>query len=137
MQVSNKDKLLIFCVSLSLISLLLFSAFLIYQNYRREKIFLMGKILCTQIMNAEITYYRENGKYLINDKVSFNDYYPLDARTNPYFSVFSTYPVGKNKQGFTLFGSLEMKNYKLEVVFDNESETKSIKNIDVKIIKNK
>ncbi len=137
MQVSNKDKLLIFCVSLSLISLLLFSAFLIYQNYRREKIFLMGKILCTQIMNAEITYYRENGKYLINDRVSFNDYYPLDARTNPYFSVFSTYPVGKNKQGFTLFGSLEMKNYKLEVVFDNESETKSIKNIDVKIIKNK
>lgn len=88
-------------------------------------------------MNAEITYYRENGKYLINDRVSFNDYYPLDARTNPYFSVFSTYPVGKNKQGFTLFGSLEMKNYKLEVVFDNESETKSIKNIDVKIIKNK
>ena len=88
-------------------------------------------------MNAEITYYRETGKYLINDKVSFNNYYPLDARTNPYFSVFSTYPVGKNKQKITLFGSLKMKNYKLEVVFDNESETGSVKKIDVKIVENK
>lgn len=137
MSVSNKDKLTIFFVSLSLILLLLLSAFLIYENYSREKIFLTGKILCTQIMNAEITYYRENGKYLINDKVSFNDYYPLDARTNPYFSVFSTYPIDENKQGLTVFGSLSMEKYKLNVVFDNNSETKTLKTIDVKIVKNK
>lgn len=137
MSVSNKDKLTIFFVSLSLIFLLLISAYLIYENYSREKIFLTGKILCTQIMNAEITYYRENGKYLINDKVSFNDYYPLDARTNPYFSVFSTYPIGENKQEIILFGSLDMEKYNLKVVFDNNSETKTLKNIDIKIIKNK
>lgn len=137
MSVSNKDKLTIFFVFLSLIFLLLISAYLIYENYSREKIFLTGKILCTQIMNAEITYYRENGKYLINDKVSFNDYYPLDARTNPYFSVFSTYPIGEDKQEIILFGSLDMEKYNLKVVFDNNSETKTLKNIDIKIIKNK
>lgn len=137
MSVSNKDKLTIFFVSLSLIFLLLISAYLIYENYSREKIFLTGKILCTQIMNAEITYYRENGKYLINDKVSFNDYYPFDARTNPYFSVFSTYPIGEDKQEIILFGSLDMEKYNLKVVFDNNSETKTLKNIDIKIIKNK
>lgn len=137
MSVSNKDKLTIILVSLLLIIFLLSSAFLIYKDYEKEKIFLMGKILCTQIMNAEITYYRENGKYLVNNKISFNDYYPIDVRTNPYFSIFSTYPIDENKQGLTLFGSFEMEKYELQVVFDNNSKTQSLKNVDVKIIKNK
>jgi hypothetical protein len=86
-------------------------------------------------MNASIKYYKEHGVYLQNDKVSVNEEYPLDARTNPYFSVFSTYPVDENTQGISVFGTINNKNYEMRVVFNKDDEIKSIRNIKVKTIK--
>ena len=86
-------------------------------------------------MNASIKYYKEHGVYLQNDKVSVNEEYPLDARTNPYFSVFSTYPVDENTQGISVFGTINNKNYEMRAVFNKDDEIKSIRNIKVKTIK--
>lgn len=78
---------------------------------------------------------KEHGVYLQNDKVSVNEEYPLDARTNPYFSVFSTYPVDENTQGISVFGTINNKNYEMRAVFNKDDEIKSIRNIKVKTIK--
>lgn len=107
---------------------------LIYQNYKNERCLLNGKILCAQIMSASINYYRTNGKYLVNDKVSFNDDL-LDARTNPYFSIFSTYPVDENTQGISVFGTVEGTDYELRTVFDNNAEPLPLKKIKIQTIK--
>ena len=109
---------------------------LIYQNYRKERILLNGKILCAQIMSASISYYKKNGEYLVNDKVSFNDEY-LDARTNPYFSLFSTYPIDENTEGISVFGTIDGTDYELRAAFNKEAEPQSIKNIKIQIIKHK
>ena len=109
---------------------------LIYQNYRKERILLNGKILCAQIMSASISYYKKNGEYLVNDKVSFNDEY-LDARTNPYFSLFSTYPIDENTEGISVFGTIDGTDYELRAAFNKEAEPQSIKNIKIQTIKHK
>jgi hypothetical protein len=88
-------------------------------------------------MNASITYYKNNGKYLVNDKVSFNEEYPLDARTNPYFSTFSTYPIDENTQGISVFGNIEGTDYELRVVFNNNDKPQSLRNIKIQTIKYK
>lgn len=109
---------------------------LVYQRYLREEMLSSGQILCNQIMNANLTYYSEHGIYLTNDKVSFNKDFPLDARTNPYFSVFSTYPLENNKQGITVFGSDKMQNYEIRLEYDEEvSKSKSIKDLKMKVVK--
>ena len=83
----KKETLRLFIVFFLLFAIVAFTVKFIFQNYRRERFLLNGKILCAQLMSASIKYYRENGKYLENDKVSFNDDY-IDARNNPYFSIF-------------------------------------------------
>ena len=110
---------------------------LIYQNYKESKSLLNGRVLCTQIMNASITYYKNNGIYLVNDKVSFNEDYPFDARTNPYFSTFSTYPIDENTQGISVYGNIEGTDYELKVVFNKDDEPKSLRNIKIQTIKHK
>ena len=110
---------------------------LIYQNYKESKSLLNGRVLCTQIMSASITYYKNNGVYLVNDKVSFNEDYPLDARTNPYFSTFSTYPIDENTQGISVYGNVDGTDYELKVVFNKNDEPKSLRNIKIQTIKHK
>ncbi len=132
----NSRELLFTLVAISMVIVLLIAAvYIINTNYRKEKYLETGKILCTQLMNASITYYHEHGKYLINEKVSFNHDYPFDARTNLYFSVFSTYPTTTGKQVLLFFGSNEMKNYELRVIFDKYAETTNLKNIKVEVLK--
>ena len=109
---------------------------LTYQNYRRDRFLLNGKILCVQTMSASILYYRDTGKYLENDKVSFNDYY-LDARTNPYFSIFSTYPIDENTQGISVFGTVEGTDYELKTSFNKDAEPLPLKKIKIQTIKYK
>lgn len=123
--------IIVFCL---LTIAIILSVKLIYQNYSKERMLLNGKILCVQIMSASIHYYRESGIYLVNDKVSFNDYY-LDARTNPYFSFYSTYPVDKNRQGISVFGTIDGIDYELKTVFNNDSEPLPLKDIKIQTIK--
>ena len=126
--------ILVFCL---LIIAIIISMNLVYQNYKEGKLLLNGRVLCCQIMNASITYYKNNGKYLINDKVSINDEYPLDARTNPYFSTFSTYPIDENNQGISVFGTIEGTDYELKVIFNKDDEPTSLRNIKIQTIKHK
>lgn len=125
---------LIFCL---LSIAIVISLKLIYKNYQDSKFLINGKILCAQIMNASITYYKETGKYLINDKVSVNDKYPLDARTNPYFSTFSTYPIDEKTQGISVFGTIDGTDYELKVIFNKDDEPKALKNLKIQTIKHK
>ncbi|MCR4662886.1 MAG: hypothetical protein K5622_03240, partial [Endomicrobiaceae bacterium] len=81
-------------------------------------------------------YYRDHGKYLVNDKVSFNEEY-LDARRNPYFSIFSTYPVDENTQGISVFGTVEGTDYELKLVFNKEDEPQPLKKLKIQTIKYK
>ncbi len=110
---------------------------LISQNYREGKLLLNGRVLCAQIMSTSISYYKHNGKYLVNDKVSFNEEYPLDARTNPYFSLFSTYPIDENTQGISVFGTIDNTDYELKVIFNKDDEPQSLRNIKIQTIKHK
>ena len=120
--------ILVFCL---LTIAIVISIKLVYQNYKESKLLLNGRVLCTQIMNASIRYYKAKGVYLINDKVSVNDEYPIDARTNPYFSVFSTYPIDENTQGISVFGNIEGTDYELRVVFNNNDKPQSLRNIKI------
>jgi hypothetical protein len=133
----NKEKIVNIIIFVFLLVALTISVQLIFQNYRMDKLLLNGRVLCCQIMNASITYYKNNGKYLVNDKVSINNEYPLDARTNPYFSVFSTYPIDENTQGISVFGTIYGTDYELKVIFNKDDEPKSLKNIEVQTIKYK
>ncbi len=134
METEKKEKLLTICVVSITLILLILATHLLIKNYTMEKKFETGKILCVQLLNASITHYHRTGKYLVNDKVTHNEEYPFDARTNPYFSVFSTYPAGGRKQAISVFGSGEMDKYELRVVFDEDSETKNIKNIKIQTL---
>ena len=125
---------LVFCV---LTVIVVISIKLTYNNYQTSKQIFNGKVLCSALMNASIKYYKENGVYLENDKVSVNEEYPFDARTNPYFSVFSTYPVDENTQGISVFGTVNKKDYELKVVFNKDDDIKSIRNIKIQTIKQK
>jgi hypothetical protein len=62
---------------------------------------------------------------------------PLDARNNPYFSVFSTYQINEKKQGITVFGSEEMEGYEIHLEFDDKEKIRSIKNLKMEVFKNK
>jgi len=110
---------------------------LIYQNYKKERLLLNGRVLCSQIMSASITYYKNNNIYLVNDKVSFNEAYHLDARTNPYFSTFSTYPIDEDHQGISVFGTIEGTDYELKTVFNKNDNPIPLKDIKIQIIKHK
>ena len=125
---------LVFCV---LTVVVVISMKLTYNNYQTSKQIFNGKVLCSEIMNASIKYYKENGVYLENDKVSVSEDYPFDARTNPYFSVFSTYKVDEKTQGISVFGTVNKKDYELKVVFDKDDDVKSIRNIKIQTIKHK
>ncbi len=131
----KKETIITFIVFCMLFVMVVISIKLTYRNYQLSKQLFNGNILCSLIMNASIKYYKEHGVYLQNDKVSVNEEYPLDARTNPYFSVFSTYPVDENTQGISVFGTINNKNYEMRVVFNKDDEIKSIRNIKVKTIK--
>ena len=131
----KKETIVTFIVFCMLIVIVVLSIKLTYKNYQLSKQLFNGNILCSQIMSASIKYYKEHGVYLENDRVSVNEEYPLDARTNPYFSVFSTYPVDENTQGISVFGTINNKKYEMRVVFNKEDEIKSIRNIKVKTIK--
>ena len=110
---------------------------LIYQNYKNERLLLNGRVLCSQIMSASITYYKNNNVYLVNDKVSFNEEYPLDARTNPYFSTFSTYPIDEDHQGISVFGTIEGTDYELKTIFNKNDNPLPLKDIKIQTIKHK
>jgi hypothetical protein len=125
---------LVFCF---LTIAIIFSIKLVYQNYKQNKFLLNGRVLCNEIMNASITYYKKNGEYLINDKVFENEEYPFDARTNPYFSIFSTYPIDENTQGISVFGTIDETDYELKVAFNKDDDPVSFKNLKIKVIKNK
>ena len=131
----KKETIITFIVFCMLFVMVVISIKLTYRSYQLSKQLFNGNILCSRIMNASIKYYKEHGVYLQNDKVSVNEEYPLDARTNPYFSVFSTYPVDENTQGISVFGTINNKNYEMRVVFNKDDEIKSIRNIKVKTIK--
>ncbi len=132
----KKETIITLIVFLFLTAAVVLSIKLTYQNYKKERILLNGKILCAQIMSASINYYRNNGKYLINDKVSFNDDL-LDARTNPYFSTFSTYPIDENTQGISVFGNIEGTDYELKITFNKADEPTPLKDLKIKTIKHK
>ncbi len=125
---------LVFCV---LVIVIVISINLTYKNYQISKQIFNGKVLCSELLNTSIKYYRENGHYLENDKVSVNYEYPFDARTNPYFSTFSTYPIDENTQGISVFGTVNNKNYELKVIFNKDDDIKSIRNIKIQTIKTK
>lgn len=131
----GKESLFTFSSIVLIIILLITAVCMINNNYRKERFLEIGKVLCTQLMNASITYYHEHGRYLVNDKVSFNHDYPFDARTNLYFSVFSTYPTTTGKQVILFFGSDEVKDYELRVIFDKYAETTNLKNINIEVLK--
>lgn len=132
----KKETIITLIVFLFLTTAVVLSIKLTYQNYRKERLLLNGKILCAQIMSASINYYRNNGKYLINDKVSFNDDL-LDARTNPYFSTFSTYPIDENTQGISVFGNIEGTDYELKITFNKDDEPTPLKDLKIQTIKHK
>ena len=108
----------------------------IFQSYKIERFLLNGKILCAQLMSASIKYYKETGIYLENDKVSFRDEY-IDARRNPYFSIFSTYPIDEKTQGISVFGTVEGNDYELRIAFNKDSEPQPLKNLKFQTIKRK
>ena len=124
---------LVFCF---LTFAIIISIRLVYKNYKKDRLLLNGKILCAQIMSASINYYRNNGKYLITDKVSFNDDL-IDARTNPYFSIFSTYPINEKTQGISVFGTVEGTDYELKLVFNKNDEPQPLKKLKIQTIKHK
>ena len=124
----------VFCVLVVVIAI---SIKLTYENYQISKQIFNGKVLCSELLNASIKYYRENGHYLENDRVSVNYDYHFDARTNPYFSTFSTYPIDENTQGISVFGTVNNKDYELKVVFNKDDDIKSIRNIKIETIKHK
>lgn len=124
--------IIVFCL---LICIIKFSVEFLLKEYNDSKIFLNGRILCTQLMNATITYYKAKGKYLVNDKVFSNDEYPIDARNNPYFSVFSTYPVDEYTQGISVFGTINGTKYELKVTFNKDAQPSSLKEIKIQTIK--
>ena len=132
----KKETIITLIVFLFLTAAVVLSIKLTYQNYRKERLLLNGKILCAQIMSASINYYRNSGKYLINDKVSFNDDL-LDARTNPYFSTFSTYPIDENTQGISVFGNIEGTDYELKITFNKDDEPTPLKDLKIQTIKHK
>ena len=132
----KKETIITLIVFLFLTAAVVLCIKLTYQNYRKERLLLNGKILCAQIMSASINYYRNSGKYLINDKVSFNDDL-LDARTNPYFSTFSTYPIDENTQGISVFGNIEGTDYELKITFNKDDEPTPLKDLKIQTIKHK
>ena len=131
----KKETLITITIFCLLIIAIILAIKIIQKNYRKDRLLLNGKVLCAQIMNASITYYKKNGKFLVNDKVSSNEAYFIDARTNPYFSVFSTYPVNENTQGISVFGTIDGTDYEMKMVFDKNAEPLPLRKIKVKLIK--
>ena len=129
-------KLILFFIIITAVFALVIS--FIYRKFIFDETLMPGRILCNQIMNAHITYYNEHGKYLVIDKQSVNRDLPLDARNNLYFSVFSTYPLQKNKQGISVFGSDKMQDYEIRLVFDAiKDKPQSLKNLKMEVVRKK
>ena len=135
MTILKKETIVTIVVFCLLIVVVFLSINLIEKDYAKNKILLDGKILVSQLMNASITHYKNNGNYLENNKVYSNEEYPIDARSNPYFSVFSTYPVDDDKQGISVFGSINGTNYEIKTVFNNNDNPKQLKDMKFEIIK--
>ena len=133
----RKETVISFLVFCALVVVIVISIKLTYKNYQISKQLINGKILCSELLNVSIKYYKENGHYMKYDKVSVSHEYPFDARTNPYFSVFSTYPIDDDTQGVSVFGTINNKNYEIKVVFNKDDEIKSIRNINIQTIKTK
>lgn len=134
-RIDNLKTIILFIV---IIIIIIFALHFTYKKYLTDTMLTDGKILCSQIMNAHQSYYSEHKKYLTLNKVSYVEEFPLDARTNPYFSVFSTYQFNKDKQGIIVFGSDEMKDYEIHLEFDEKiSKLRSIKNLKMEVVKNK
>jgi hypothetical protein len=131
----RKETIISFLVFCALVVVIVISIKLTYKNYQISKQLLNGKILCSELLNASIKYYKENGHYLEYDKVSVSHEYSFDARTNPYFSTFSTYPIDENTQGISVFGTVNNKDYEIKVIFNKDDEIKSIRNINIQTIK--
>lgn len=115
-----------------------FAIFLTYQEYILSSRLTLGQILCSQIRNAQLFYHQQNNDYLVLDKVFFNDDLGIDARNNPYFYTFSTYPVDNNTQRIVVFGSDKMKDYEIHLDFKpTDKKSNNLRDLDIKIIKNK
>ena len=133
----RKEKIISFLVFCVLVVAIALSIKLTYKNYQVSKQILNGKILCSELLNASIEYYKEHGVYLEHNRESVSHEYSFDARTNPYFSTFSTYPIDENTQGISVFGTVNNKDYEIKVVFNKDDEIKSIRNINIQTIKTK
>jgi len=115
-----------------------FAIFLTYQEYILSSRITLGQVLCSQIRNAQLYYYQQNKEYIVLDKVFSSDELGIDARNNPYFYTFSTYPVDNNTQRVVVYGSDKMKEYEVYLDFDSsDKNTNNLKNLDIKVIKNK
>jgi len=115
-----------------------FAIFLTYQEYILSSRLTLGQILCSQIRNAQLVYYKEHNEYISLDKVFFSDDLGIDARNNPYFYTFSTYPVDSNIQRIVVFGSDKMKDYEIHLDFKpSDRRTNNLRDLDIKVVKNK
>ena len=132
-----KKETIITIIGFCLLTIAVLSAIkLIYLNYKEERILLNGRVLCAQLMSAAITHYKNTSEYLETDKISNCDEY-LDARTNPYFSLYSIYSVDENTQGISVFGIIDGVEYELKTIFNKNSEPVPLKNIKIKVIQHK
>ena len=115
-----------------------FAIFLTYQEYILSSRITLGQVLCSQIRNAQLYYYQENKEYIVLDKVFSSDELGIDASNNPYFYTFSTFPVDDATQRVVVYGSDQMKGYEIYLDFDStDKKTNNLKNLDIKVIKNK
>lgn len=131
-QIDNIKTIVLF---MAIIIMIIFALHITYEKYMRDTMLTDGKILCNQIMNAQMSYYSENKKFMTLNKVSYVEEFPLDARNNPYFSVFSTSQSG-DKQEITVFGSEEMEGYEIHLEFDNNTnKLRSIKKLKMNVKK--
>ncbi|MEA5000383.1 MAG: hypothetical protein VB017_00690 [Endomicrobiaceae bacterium] len=137
MNIKLFDNLKTVLLFLAIIIMIILALHFTYNKYLKDTMLTDGKILCNQIMNAQMAYYSENKKFMSLDKVSYVEELPLDARNNPYFSVFSTYQINEKKQGITVFGSEEMEGYEIHLEFDDKAKIRSIKNLKMEVFKNK
>ena len=113
-----------------------FAIFLTYQEYILSSRITLGQILCSQIRNAQLFYHQQNNDYLVLDKVFSNDELGIDARNNPYFYTFSTYPIDDSTQRVVVFGSDQMKDYEIYLDFKpTDKKSNNLRDLDIKVVK--
>lgn len=115
-----------------------FAIFLTYQEYILSSRITLGQILCSQVRNAQLFYYQEHNEYLTLDKVFSNEALDIDARNNPYFYTFSTYPLDDKTQRVVVYGSEEMQDYEIYLDFNaTDKRTNNLRDLNIKVVKNK